>query len=198
MIRRLIALSRLAGSLVVVFGSVILTGSAIRWALVETFRGVNPSVAAAIVAAVATGLISLGTVVLQRRYERRQLIEREIREKKVDIYLRLVGLWFDIFGLGEERSDEESTQAQERVASAMIKMTPELVTWASDPVLASWAHYRRRLVTGMDGHESLFMFEQVLMVIRRDLGHANKDLVRGDLLALWINDVDEFKAPPES
>jgi hypothetical protein len=46
----------------------------------------------------------------------------------------------------------------------------------------------------MGGHESLFMFEQVLLVIRRDLGHANKDLARGDLLALWINDIDEVLA----
>jgi hypothetical protein len=176
--RRLIAFSRVLGSLAVVFGSVFLAGWGIRWALVETFHGVNPSVAAAIVAAVATGLISLGTVVLQRRYERHQVIEREIREKKVDIYLRLVGLWFDIFGLGEERSEEENEEVQERVASAMIKMTPELITWASDPVLATWALYRRRLVTGMGGHESLFMFEQVLLVIRRDLGVLPRDVRR--------------------
>lgn len=178
------------GGFAVVIGSVVLLGTAFHIALVEAFQGVDPSVAAAIVAAVATGVLSVGTLVMQRRHERREALEREIRAKKVDVYIRLVNSWFDIFGLGEDRSDDEDKAAQGRAISTMAKLTPELITWASDPVIKAWAIWRR----GFIGHEPdprlmMLGFEQVLFTIRKDLGHANKDLLVGDVLALWINDV---------
>jgi hypothetical protein len=38
----------------------------------------------------------------------------------------------------------------------------------------------------------LFAFEQMLFEIRRDLGHENNGLGAGDLLRLFINDVDDY------
>jgi hypothetical protein len=44
--------------------------------------------------------------------------------------------------------------------------------------------------------EVMLAFERLLYSIRRDLGHANKGLGRGDLLRTFINDVDEFLVEP--
>jgi hypothetical protein len=41
----------------------------------------------------------------------------------------------------------------------------------------------------------MFGFEDVLLTIRQDVGHTNKGLTRGDLLALWVNDVDKALMP---
>jgi hypothetical protein len=40
-------------------------------------------------------------------------------------------------------------------------------------------------------------YEALLRAIRRDLGHSDKGLKQGDLLKLFINDLDD-EAPPKT
>ena len=37
----------------------------------------------------------------------------------------------------------------------------------------------------------MFQTEKIFYAIRHDLGHKNKNLERGDILRLFINDIDE-------
>jgi hypothetical protein len=132
----------------------------------------------------------------KRQHERQESIEQEIRARKIAVYTALVDRWFDIFGLGEERSEEESAAAISAATARLAKMTPELISWASDEVLATWSRYRRAMTRRKpDPVWLMFGFEDVLLTIRRDVGRANAGLTRGDLLALWINDVDEALMP---
>src|SRR5665647_1366793 len=63
-------------------GVVILLASMLRSATRWFFNGVNPTVTAAIVAGVATTVVSVFTVVIGRYLERRSAIEAEIRKSK--------------------------------------------------------------------------------------------------------------------
>jgi len=63
-------------------GVVILLASMLRSATRWFFNGVNPTVTAAIVAGVATTVVSVLTVVIGRYLERRSAIEAEIRKSK--------------------------------------------------------------------------------------------------------------------
>jgi hypothetical protein len=38
----------------------------------------------------------------------------------------------------------------------------------------------------------LFLYERFLLEVRRDLGHKNKDLKKGTLLGLFVNDLDRY------
>jgi hypothetical protein len=196
MTKRLRSTTRFFGGLVLLAALAVGFAAGLRALLHYLFRGVSPTVAAAIVAAVATGLLSLLTLVVQRQHERQESIEQEIRARKIAVYTALVDRWFDIFGLGEERSEEESAAAISAATARLAKMTPELISWASDEVLATWSRYRRAMTRRKpDPVWLMFGFEDVLLTIRRDVGHANAGLTRGDLLALWINDVDEALMP---
>lgn len=42
--------------------------------------------------------------------------------------------------------------------------------------------------------ESINLTENLLLAIRKDMGHKNKGLQQGDILSLFINDVDETLA----
>jgi hypothetical protein len=183
-------------SLAVLAGLVVGAAAGFRYLLHYLFHGVSPTVAAAIVAAGATGLLSLLTWILQRRDERKKAIAQEIRTRKIEIYTRMLEHWFEIFGLGEDRSDAESERAIAAASTQIARLTPLLLSWASDDVLSSWSKYRRAFSTpGADPVALMLGFEQFLFVVRRDVGHANKGLQTGDLLALWVNDVDEAIMP---
>jgi hypothetical protein len=193
---RLATSVRFLGSLLLLAALVVDLGAGLRRLLQYMFNGVSATVAAAIVAAVATGLLSLLTIVLQRRHERQETVEQDIRARKIAVYTDLVGSWFDIFGLGEERSDDESEAAIATATAKLARLTPELISWGSDDVVAAWSHYRRGMTrAGTDPALLMFGFEKVLLTIRRDVGHTNKGLTTGDLLALWVNDVDDALMP---
>ena len=38
----------------------------------------------------------------------------------------------------------------------------------------------------------IFAVERLLLAIRKDVGHKNKNLKQGDLLSIFINDIDSF------
>ncbi len=166
-------------------------GFVLKWLFQNLLTEVDPTVAAALVAAVATTLVSVATVVYGRYRERRDALDREIREKKIPMYSELVEELFAIFKLG---TDEEPTaEDSQRLGDFMVKITPLLITWASDEVLATWSRYRRR-AADLEGAQSLFEPERLLLAIRRDFGHNNKGLAKGDSLGLFVNDIDDYVA----
>jgi hypothetical protein len=175
--------------LAVAAGVVWAIGLGARSVLRSTFAGVDPSVASAIVAGFVTVVVSVGGVLLTRYFERRKAVEEEIRATKIPMYTELVeGLFSALNGMSENGEvDTEATTA------LFQRLTPQLMTWASDDVLLSWSRWRRGLNTGaFVGPEVLFAFESVLQAIRKDYGHKNQGVSRGDLLGLFVNDVDEY------
>lgn len=182
------------GSLVALAAIVTGLAAGLRLLLRYTFHGVSPTVEAAIVAAAATGILSVLSILLQRQYERRQQLEQVIRQRKTEIYESVVNSFFDIFGLGKDRTEEQSQEAIAEAVIRLAELTPHLGSWASDSVLISWSRYRRVMAAQGSPLDSILGFERVLLEIRRDLGHPNKDVKQGDLLGLWINDIDEILA----
>ena len=77
------------------------------------------------------------------------------------------------------------------------QFNPKLILWGSDDLLAAYNRFR---ATGIDAPDEgspvmLLAFERLLYAIRRDLGHPNKNLGPGDLLRVFVNDVDDYIGP---
>ncbi|MFD8674301.1 hypothetical protein ACFV1A_14590 [Streptomyces seoulensis] len=149
----------------------------------QIFHGVNPTVAAAAVTAMATVLVTVATLVIGRYLERRKSVEAEIRASKIPVYTRLVS------GLMRTVLDPDSSNADE-VAQFLREITPDLITWASDDVLLAWSKFKRESQV-LEAEDTIFSFEDLLSAIRRDFGHNGRRVGEGDLLALFINDIDE-------
>ena len=201
----LLGLALLVGGLI---GLAIGARAGLTW----LFEGVNPTVAAAIVAATATTLVSVLGVTLGRYLERRHQIDLELRERKVPIYTEFVEGLLSVFASVNESDGNESAKAGQqqrnrpqkgKVSAAtsaansgldmvefLTRMTPKLMIWASNDVVVKWSKFRR----GADKHppiDYMFMMEDLMTAIRKDLGHSGGDVSKGDLLGLYINDIDE-------
>jgi hypothetical protein len=158
--------------------------------LVSTFAGLNPNVAAAIVAAFATVTVSVLTVVVGKRLEAAALITKEHREKKVPVYEDFIQFWFKhLFAT----KSGENPLTDEEVIRFLSNYTQRIMVWGSDDVIAAWVKFR---YSSMNAAQSpnpssvLDDYEKLILAIRRDLGHKNKGFQRGDILRLFVNDVD--------
>lgn len=138
----------------------------------------DPAVFGSVVAAV--GAVALAIV--QRRWEKRQELERLHREEMSPIYEQLV----------DRLKDAEKMAAEAQNAEFFKELTTKLLVHGSPPVIKAWVAWRQ---TGPQQSPEdlrlLVAYEQVLRTIRADLGHDDSSLALGDLLRVYINDVDE-------
>jgi len=77
----------------------------------------------------------------------------------------------------------------------MSDFNQRIMVWGSDDVLAVWVQWRRAATNESDVKANpmklMLLYEQLILTIRRDLGHKNSNLNTGDVLALFINDIDQ-------
>ncbi len=75
------------------------------------------------------------------------------------------------------------------------ELTPDLIAWGTDEVIASWISFRK---AGLNPNkenpkEILLAFDDFLRAIRKDLGHSDEHLKKGDLLRIFIKDIDSLR-----
>lgn len=192
-------MSRLARVAQTILGFALLGGAVygvIRLvvAAVRTFQDLDTQVAAAFIAAFASVAVTVASVFGGRLLERRAAREQALRPKKSEIYESFIKGWCDIFELGPPRERSEAEKERERL-QFFADLTPQLMAWGSDEVVVAWSRYRRNAAArASDSPETMFEFEALMRTIRKDLGHRGKRVKKGDLLGLFVNDVDDFIA----
>ncbi len=162
-----------------------------RW-IWHLFNSLQKEVAAAIVAGATTIIVSVLSINFARFYERKRIIEQELREKKIPMYNEFVEFWFKIL-MSDKIKDKKLSESD--MMNFFIQFTQELMVWGSDEVLRSWSHYRRLYVDNqleIDSFKAMLEFEKLLFAIRKDTGHKNKGVKQGDLLGLFVNDIHNY------
>lgn len=150
-------------------------------------------VAAGVITASATILISVITLTASQRADRRRAIEQSVRERKLPLYDELIRFWMDMSLSADELTENEMAERWRKFHHERLHT---LLLWMSEPVLAAYNRLRGLVQAGQtEGSlDLIFAFEDLLLAVRKDLGHSNEGIERGDLLRLWINDVDDALA----
>lgn len=154
------------------------------------FSDLQKEVAAAFIAAAATVIVSVVSVTLGKYYERKRLIEQELRGKKIPMYEQFVDFIFKLM-MSEKLTGKQMLEKE--MLNFFNSFTQKLMVWGSDEVVRQWSSYRLLLAKGEPPMDSMFELEKLLLAIRRDAGHKNNNIARGDLLGLFINDIDKFR-----
>lgn len=153
-----------------------------------------------ITVAIITGFLSIITIVIQRIWEKRYKQEQDIRNQKMPTYQKMVREFSMFFYNDPEKQTGDifkkqkyKEEKQNRLVKFVAENNGELITWASDEVLKEWSLFRKIATTNPNsGMELMFQVEKLFYAIRKDLGHKNKNLEKGDILRLWVNDIDIF------
>ncbi len=144
--------------------------------------------APAVVAAVVTGVGALLGLAVQRFLEHQREDERDRRARMAPIYEQLVRTFYGAArGGGVRESDLEAF---------FNELAQSLLIWGSEPVIVAFDRWRAVASIAGDSASSLFAFEDLLYAIRADLGNEHKNMGRGDLLRVVINDIEDYL--PES
>ncbi len=144
--------------------------------------------------AVIGGTITISSFFITRYLEKKKIIEVEIRNKKIPIYEEFFQFYFKVVinnKSGENMSHEE-------MVDFFRSFNQKAIIWFPDKMLKSYVDWRKNLINFSNNNDeekliaTIFEQEELINQFRKDIGHSNKHLVKGDITSLYINDIDKY------
>ena len=169
--------------------------------LIGSIAAIPPAVLGPLLVASGTVLGVVITVVGGQVLQRRAAHEEAHRPKKVELYEQFMQHWFGFLEFGVPPALRKGIQAEDPALVAYFaEFAREVILWGSNKVVADYSNFTRaiRALPGGEPLTVLLGFEGVLLAMRRDLGHTNRGLKKGDVLRLFITDIDQVLGAKQS
>ncbi|MBU3006163.1 hypothetical protein [Paraglaciecola arctica] len=164
------------------------------------FSSVDPKLGAGLVTAFATIFVSVLSVLTSKYLERKSEVQAQLREKKVPTYEKLMDFMFKMT-VGEKLGGKKFSSNEKQVV--LTEIVQELIIWGSDDMLHAFYNFRHGILSNKEniitnkelsenkGLPTLYLIEEILIAIRKDLGHKNKGVRRGKILGMLVNDLPQ-------
>jgi hypothetical protein len=156
------------------------------WLIWKAVASLSSQVAATLIVGIITASASIFAVIKSKHAEHRRDIENDLRKQKAPIYEEFSSFLFKVLmtsKTGEVVKEEEMLQF-------IMDFNRKLIVWGEDNVIKEWSNFKRlHEVSDSPPVMTVIAIERILYAIRADMGHKNKGLGQGDLLAIFINDI---------
>jgi hypothetical protein len=168
--------------LLLTFGALLLVGS-----IGFLIASASPEIASAVVTASATILVATTGTLLTKHTERKQEIERELREKKIRVYQDFMSYWFTaMLGARGKLPPKKKAALDEKFRAESAK---DLIFWASPRLIKDYADW-----VDWDHPEKetdILELEELLLLMRKEFGFDDTTLQKGDLLRTFLRGIKE-------
>lgn len=161
--------------------------------LAISIDGLDPNIVAAIITAFVSFLAVIVTTVINSFLERRATRREQLVQHRERPYSKFVNLFSNMC----IRDAKGKGMSQEKLADNIGELTEDFILWSSDDVIKKWGRWRTTADAPIPPEDRLFSLEEIMFQMRKDLGHKDH-FARGDILRLYINDIDETLAKAKS
>lgn len=154
----------------------------------QAFSGID----VAIMVAFVTGAISIVSVIVgaiaKTKMEYSQRKQEFLTQQRIEPYKKLVGIIYKV----QQKSNASEEYSESEMIDDIGEFNQGLTLWGSTKAIQKWGAWRLTAKEGFPNpHETLFAMEDVMIQLRIDLGQS-KGLKKGDLLRMFITDIDEY------
>lgn len=146
-----------------------------------------------VIVALITGGVSISGVVISsivsKIIEYRQTTKRYLYEKKEEPYSDFIEMVYKI----QDASRENTEYPEEKMLEDILSFSKKLTLWGSSKVIKKWLAFRETSKSNnSDSTDNLFILEEIIFEIRKDMGQKRRGLKQGDILAFFIKDIKEY------
>jgi hypothetical protein len=153
--------------------------------IIGVFNGFSDDLKTGVITAFAVIAVALIGFFTNKSIEHKRSIEKAMRPKKLELYDEYIKFLFRVFN--GKKVDNEPTK--EEMTKFFVEKNPFIVTYASNGVIEKMGKMRPKL---SNTETAMFTIEDLLLEMRKDLGHTKRGFKQGDILRLFINDVDDY------
>ena len=147
---------------------------------------------AVIVVALITGAVSIVSVVVSsiiaKVLEYRRSTRRYLYEKREEPYSEFIEMVYKL----QQSTKGTLAYPENELLADIIKFSRKLTLWGSDRVIKKWLKFRENGLDANKAAENLFILEDIIFEIRKDMGQRKGKLEKGDLLAFFVNDIRKY------
>lgn len=160
---------------------------------VESFVSRLSNMDAVVIVALITGSVSiLGVVIssiVSKIIEYRQNIKRYLYEKKEEPYSEFIELVYKI----QENVKKNKEYNDKEMLDDIFSFSKKLTLWGSSKVIRKWLAFREiSQEQNNNPTDNLFILEEIIFEIRKDMGQKKSGLKQGDILAFFVNDIKDY------
>ena len=160
---------------------------------IEKLNQITSNMDAVVIVALITGSVSiLGVVIssiISKIIEYQQNTKRYLYEKKEEPYSEFIEMVYKI----QRMTREDNTYSEKDMLEDLSSFSKKLTLWGSNRVIKKWLAFRERNQNEKtDPMENLFILEEIIFEIRKDMGQRQKGLKQGDILAFFVNDINKY------
>lgn len=159
---------------------------------VESFINGLSNMDTVVIVALITGGVSIFSVVISsivsKIIDYKQTTKRYLYEKKEEPYSEFIDMVYKI-----QHSSKDNEYSEEQMLKDISSFSKKLTLWGSNNVIKKWLDFRKISQKENNNPElNLFILEQIIFEIRKDMGQKSNGLERGDILAFFVNDIDKY------
>lgn len=174
-------------------------GYVIAWLLglfidyIESFFYRLSNMDAVVIVALITGSVSiLGVVIssiVSKIIEYRQNTKRYLYGKKEEPYSEFIEMVYKI----QENVKKSKEYNEKEMLDDIFSFSKKLTLWGSSKVIRKWLAFRKiSQEQNNNPTNNLFILEDIIFEIRKDMGQKKSGLKQGDILAFFINDIKDY------
>lgn len=142
-----------------------------------------------VIVALITGTVSLIGVIISsvvsKVIDYRKNRQEYLAQKREKPYGEFVDMVYKI----QQNSKKPNSYTQEQMIEDLLRFSKQITLWGSPSVAKKWIKFRENGAKPDSGKENLFIMEQIMNAMRKDLGL--KKVKKGNLLGFFINDIKE-------
>lgn len=148
---------------------------------------------AVVIVALITGSVSiLGVVIssiVSKVIEYRQNIKRYLYEKKEEPYSEFINMVYKI----QKNISKDNEYDEKEMLDDIYNFSKKLTLWGSNNVIRKWLNFTKTSQEqAIESTDNLFVLEEIIFEIRKDMGQKRRGLKKGDILAFFVNDIKDY------
>lgn len=143
--------------------------------------------------ALITIVVSFATIFFSKQQEYKIKIANQLHEKKIPIYEKIIEF---IFSIAFQKKLGEKKPSEKEVMKFFVNTTKDLVIWGSKDIIEAYGNFKEESQNLPNAENNspmkiLSKVEDLMFAIRKDLGHNDIGMKRGDIMRLYITDLSE-------
>lgn len=118
--------------------------------------------------------------------EKRLLVERQLSEKKYQVYIKFINLFFELY----ESQKFKKEMSEQRMVKSMIEIKKDLMIYGSDKVINKFFEWE---AFSGSGKISLRPITDVIIEMRRDMGSPKTKITTTSFLRSLVKEKNEYE-----
>lgn len=152
----------------------------------------------AIITGIPAIIIAVVCFFIAKVQDRKAAEEAQLREKKAPVYEGILGVLYSAVRHSVERDEIDKKNIEKELFEVMEKLT----LWAPPEVVQEYYEFKKngRSMNPKNPYSVFDPVSNLILAIRKDLGHDDKNIGPEEILGLFVTDIDKYypkKQQPE-